>query len=112
MPGSYVPLEGATINGIASRLTVAGYGTVCWIFQDDNQQPINVFINKALHIPGVPTRLLSSQQLVKQTGGLNDGFYVGADHSVLTFGGFKRRIDYNALNKLPIFASFPGVEKF
>ena len=56
--------------------------------------------------------MLSPQQLAKQTGGLNDGFYVGADHSVLTFGGFKRRINYNASNKLPIFASFPGVEKF
>ena len=112
VPGSYVTVEGATINGIASGLTVAGYGTVRWVFHDDNYQPIDVEIDKVLHIPDVPTRLLSPQQLAKQTGGLHDGFHVGASHATLTFGGFKRRINYNSVNKLPIFASFPGVDKF
>ena len=112
VPGSYVNLEGATINGIASGLTVAGYGTVRWVFHDDNHQPIDVEIDKVLHIPDVPTRLLSPQQLAKQTGGLHDGFHVGASHATLTFGGFKRRINYNSVNNLPIFASFPGVDKF
>ena len=69
-------------------------------------------IERVLHIPDVPTRLLSPQQFAKQTGGLNDGFHVGADHATLTFGGFKRCIDYHDSNKLPIFASYPGITKF
>ena len=109
---SYTPLTGATINGIVSGLPVAGYGTIRWVFHDDLNDPIDVEIEKVLHIPGVPTRLLSPQQFATQTGGLNDGFHVGADFATLTFGGFKRCVDYNASNKLPIFASYPGISKF
>ena len=84
-PGSYVNLEGETVNSIASGLTVAGYGTIQWVFHDDNHHSINVEIDKVLHIPDVPTRLLSPQQLARQTGGLHNGFHVGASHATLTF---------------------------
>ena len=58
---SYTPIKGATINGIAAGLTVTGYGTIHWIFHDDLNQPIDVEIDRVLHIPGVPMRLLSPQ---------------------------------------------------
>ena len=62
LPGTYTALHGATINCIASGLSVAGYGTVQWIFMDDNNTPIDVEIERVLHIPDLPTRLLSLQQ--------------------------------------------------
>ena len=36
---SCVPLEGATTNGIASGLPIAGYGTIRWVFHDDHYNP-------------------------------------------------------------------------
>ena len=110
--GSYVPLTGATINGIASRLNVVGYGTICWVITDDNGDPIHVEIDRVLHIPDVPTRLLSPQQLVKQTNGTRNGFHVGAKNAVLTFGRFQKTVEYNSSNNLPIFPSHPGVNNF
>ncbi len=112
IPDTYVPITGATINGIASGLEVSGYGTIRWVITDDDGDPIDIEIDRVLHIPKVPTRLLSPQQFVKQTNGPKDGFHVGAEKSVLTFRGFRKTIEYNCSNKLPIFASHPGVEKF
>ena len=112
IPDSYVSIEGATINGIASGLSVIGYGTIRWVITDDNGDPIDVEIDRVLHIPDVPTQLLSPQQLVKQTNNRKDGFHVGAKSAVLTFGGFRKTINYNCSNNLPIFNSHPGINKF
>ena len=79
---------------------------------NDDNTPINVEIDRVLHIPDLPTRLLSPQQLVQQTGGIHDGLHIGARNAVLTFGGHRRTINYHPSNKLPIFTSFPGVEQF
>ena len=57
-------------------------------------------------------RLLSPQQLAKQTAGLRDGFYVHDSTAKLIFGGFTKTVSYNLRNNLPIISSFPGVTKF
>ena len=57
-------------------------------------------------------RLLSPQQLVRQTNGLRNGFFVGGDTAILVFDGHSKKIFYNLHNNLPIFSSFPGVANF
>ena len=79
---------------------------------DDDDIPIDVKIDRVLHIPDLPTRLLSPQQLVKQTGGLHDGLHIDANEAVLTFRGQKQMITNHPTNKLLIFTSYPGVNKY
>ena len=76
IPGTYHKLHGSSISGISSGLTVLGYGTIRWVLYNDSQVPIDIEIDRVLLIRDLPMRLLSPQQLAKQTAGLRDGFYV------------------------------------
>ena len=112
IPGTFQSLSGYTINGISAGLEVLGYGTVRWVIHDDDNIPIDVEIERSLLIKDLPMRLLSPQQLARQSGGLCDGFRIGSKQSTLAFGGYIRTIPYHAGNKLPIFSSFPGCSNF
>ena len=112
IPGTFHAIQGHSINGISSGLAVLGYGTVRWVVHDDNHDPIDLEIDRALLIQDLPLRLLSPQQLASQTLGLRDGFHIGRDHATLTFGGYVRTISYHRNNKLPIMSSFPGCLQF
>ena len=109
LPGTYQQLQGFSINGISSGLQVLGYSTVRWVLHDDSDVPIDVEIDRVLLIQDLPMRLLSPQQLARQTNGLRDGFFVRGDMATLVFGGYSKKIYYNLQNNLPIFSSFPGV---
>ena len=112
VPGTYRKLTGYSINGISSGLSVLGYGTVRWVLYDDSHVPIDVEIDRVLLIRDLPMRLLSPQQLARQTNGLRDGFYVHGSTAQLIFGGFTKTISYNLRNNLPVMSSYPGITKF
>ena len=112
IPGTYHKLHGYSISGISSGLTVLGYGTIRWVLYNDSQVPIDIEIDRVLLIRDLPMRLLSPQQLAKQTAGLRDGFYVHSSTAKLVFGGFTKTVSYNLCNNLPIISSFPGIVKF
>ena len=88
IPGTYNKHSDVSINGISSGLKVDGYGTAQYVVHDDDGTPIDLEIDKVLHIPDLPIRLLSPQQVANQTRGLNDGLYVGPDKCLFTFGGY------------------------
>ena len=111
IPGTYKTLDGVTINGIASGLNVEGYGSVSWVFKDDKNENIELIIEKVLHIPGLPIRLICPQQVAKQTGHIGDGLHAEMDSAQLIFGGFKFTTQYNKSSGLPIYTSASGISK-
>ena len=61
--GSFVPLSEVTISDIVLELEVKGYGTVSWNFYTQKGEVLTINIKKVLHIPNIPTRLISPQQI-------------------------------------------------
>ena len=59
IPGTYKNLTGITINGISEGIKVAGCRYVHWIFKDNKKENIELNIERILHIPGFPIRLIS-----------------------------------------------------
>ena len=66
--GSFVPLSGVTVSGIASGLEVKGYSMVSWNFCMQKGEVLTIDIKKLLHIPNILTRLISPQQICQQYG--------------------------------------------
>ena len=110
--GTYKYLTGVKINGIAEGIKVAGCGSVSWIFQDDKKQDIELIIEWVLHIPGLPTWLISSQQVAKKTGHIGDVLHAEKDESHLTFEGFKFITKYNSHSGLPVCNYVNGISTF
>ena len=73
--GTYKILTGITINVIAEGLKLAGYVSVSWIFQDDKKENIEIIIERVIHIPGLPIRLIFPQQVAKQISHIGDGLH-------------------------------------
>ena len=59
--GTYKILDGVVISGIASGLEAKGIGSVIYKIKDDNGIPIDLQIDKVLHLENLPTRILSPQ---------------------------------------------------
>ena len=72
MPGAYKHLTEVATNGIAEGLKVTGCRSVCWIFQYNKKENIEIIIEQVLHIPGLPIRLVFQQKIAKQTGHIGD----------------------------------------
>ena len=62
--GTYA-IDTTTVNGIGSGLQAIGIGDAEWTFEDTNGSPITIRL-RCLHVPDIPTRLLSPQQLAKE----------------------------------------------
>ena len=63
VPGTFIPLSGVSVSGITLGLAVSGYGTISWKFYTIKGEVVTLAIEKALYIPGLPTRLISLQQI-------------------------------------------------
>lgn len=112
VPGTYKPVTGITINGIASGLAMEGYDTIRWLIDNDNGKVIEVELDRVLHILKLPTRLLSPQQMARQLGQKGNGFYACASKGTLFFGDFHRTVQYDSSNGRPIFTTHAGSQQF
>lgn len=92
-------MKNVKITGIASRLHVAGIGTLKWPIHDDNNE-VELFITDAL--PSAPMGLLCPQQVAQQTNHPGDGFQGLSDHGILTFDRFRMTVPYESRTRLPI----------
>ena len=68
VPGTFVPLSGVSVSRIASGLAVSGYRIISSKFYIIKGEVVTLAIEKALHIPGLPTRLITPQQICQQYG--------------------------------------------
>ena len=66
IPNTYRKLSGVTISGIASGLKAAGIGSVLCKYKSNSGQLIDLQIDRVLHLPSLPCRLLSPEQILKQ----------------------------------------------
>ena len=57
--GTYKPLSSIIISGIASGLEVAGIGSTLYKIKDDDNNLIDLQIDRILHLKKLPSRLLS-----------------------------------------------------
>jgi len=111
IPGTYKSLQGVTISGIASGLKASGIGSVKYPIVDDNGSIIDLQIDRVLHLKGLPQRLLSPQQILKQHYSIGDGFFMYHDKAILKLGGSTKTISYDRLTNLPILYTQSGVSK-
>ena len=81
-------------------------------FQGDKKENIEIIIERVLHTPGLPIRLIFPQQFEKQTGHIGDGLHAEKDEAHLVFGGFKFTTKYDSHSGLPIYNSVNGISKF
>ena len=63
--GTYKILDRVVISGIASGLEAKGIASVICKIKDDNGIPIDLQIDKVLHLENLLTRIPSPQQLLK-----------------------------------------------
>eukprot|EP00957_Ditylum_brightwellii_P147325 11218305-Ditylum_brightwellii.AAC.1 len=63
---SYSPYKGK-VQGLGS-MQIIGKGTVHYYVNDDNGNKVQILISNVYHIPSLPVRLISPQQLAKQSG--------------------------------------------
>ena len=97
------------MSGIASGLQAAGIGSVICKFKSDQGQPVDLQIDRVLHLPTLPCRLLSPQQILKQHYSFGDGFTMNKDHSTLTINGVTKTIGYDPMTNLPLLHAEPGL---
>ena len=90
------------MQGIGSRLEIAGEETLRWSINNDDGHAIILHVRDALYVPKVPMCLLCPQQVAHQTSKIRDGFNAGASHGTLAFDGFIRTIPYSTRNNLLI----------
>jgi hypothetical protein len=99
---TFAPSSSTVLKGISSGLTIAGTGTIKWVFLNDDGDEVTINLHNSLYVPETPMCLLSPQHMAQQTISERDGFNSKGKHGVLTFAGHKRTIHYNSSNNLPI----------
>ncbi len=102
IPGTYEKFSNPKhMSGISGQLPILGVGRVKWEVVMDNGK-IRQLAPQAFHIPGLPIRLLSPQDLVSLEGGQQGAsFTINVDYS---FFSFKQagplRIAYDCVTRL------------
>jgi hypothetical protein len=97
------PVQQTTIQGIASGLQVAGRGTVCYTFRNDDGEQQTVEISPCLYVPQCTVRLLCPRQILAMTGHNTDGFTSLSTTAHLTVEGKSTTLTYDSLTKLPYY---------
>ena len=103
---SFTPLE-SKVKGLAT-LSIQGVGTVQYKVKNDQGQLVTLTIKRAYYVPEMDIRLLSPQQLTKQSSvkceqSFNDKVF----H--LRWNGNTKTILISKSNNLPILHTAPGV---
>lgn len=81
VPGTYKPLKGITISGIALGLSASGIGTIIYKIKDDNGELFDLQIDKVLHLKQLPTRLVSPQQILQQHKSFKNDFTMNHNYA-------------------------------
>jgi hypothetical protein len=106
--GTYQPQQ-HNIRGIDSGLNSSGIGNVDWKFHDVNGKLVTIWLT-CLHVPDIPCRLLSLQQVASQgTSKLPEGAWIGRGKSAkVVSNGHVINFDYDPNSNLPSCKMAPG----
>ena len=106
---SYEPLQGVAIPGIASGLNTSGVGSVLCKIKYEDGHLIDLQIDRVLHLEKLPSRLISPQQVIRQSNNLSDGFHVERNKSKLIFHGYSKTVNYDPLKNIPMLFTESGL---
>jgi hypothetical protein len=98
------PIQNTTLKGIAGGLTALGRGIVQLKIQQENQENIILIIDNVIYAPDCPIRLISPQQLHRQSkarGYDNSCFTTDETTAALYHGGDTFKCEYHPKKKFP-----------
>ena len=88
-------------------MIIEGKGTVSYNIIDDNETPTTIIINNVYHVPKMDIRLISPQQLAKQSRDPNAGLLVSKHICRLLWDFHTKTLKYNEHSNLPIIYTTP-----
>jgi hypothetical protein len=103
---SYTPYKGK-VQGLGA-MRIIGKGTVRYHVLDDNGNKIQILISNAYHIPTLPIRLISPQQLAQQSRDPLAGAFATKKDLILSWDFHCKTVKYNKANNLPMLYTEPG----
>jgi hypothetical protein len=98
------PIQNTTLKGIAGGLTALGRGTVQLKIHQEKKENIIFVIDNVIYAPDCPIRLISPQQLHRQSkakGHENSCFTTEETTATLYHGGYTFACDYHPRTKIP-----------
>jgi hypothetical protein len=98
------PIQNTTLKGISGGLTALGRGTVQLKIHQNNTDNIILVIGNVIYAPDCPIRLISPQQLHRQSkakGHENSCFTAEETTATLYHGGDTFTCDYHPKTKIP-----------
>ena len=101
-----------TINGIASGLSIEGYGKVIYTILDDDDAPFQITLDDVLYVPKCPVRLLCPQQVAAASGNQHRFFTLYGDNVIMNYDGHRKTIQYHSVNNLPMLTTAPGFNNY
>jgi hypothetical protein len=105
------PIQNTTLKGIAGGLTALGRGTIQLKIQQENQENITLTIDNVIYAPDCPIRLISPQQLHRQSKARvydNSCFTTDGTTSSLYHGGDTLKCEYHPRTKIPTIICLPA----
>jgi hypothetical protein len=105
------PIQNTTLKGIAGGLTALGRGTIQLKIQQENHENIILVIDNVIYAPDCPIRLISPQQLHRQSkarGYDNSCFTTDETTATLNHGGDTFKCEYHPRTKIPTISCLPA----
>eukprot|EP00957_Ditylum_brightwellii_P190094 14471771-Ditylum_brightwellii.AAC.1 len=89
-------------------MQIIGKGTVHYYVNDDHGNKVQILISNAYHIPSLPVRLTSPQQLAQQPRDPLTGAYATKKDLILSWDFHCTTLKYNKANNLHMLYTEPG----
>jgi hypothetical protein len=105
------PIQNTTLKGITGGLTAPGRGTIQLKIQQENQENIILIIYNVIYAPDCPIRLISPQQLHRQskTRGYDSScFTTDETTATLYHRGDTFKCEYHPRTKIPTISCLPA----
>jgi hypothetical protein len=105
------PIQNTTLKVIARGLTALGRGTIQLKIQQENQENIILIIDNVIYAPDFPIRLISQQQLHRQSkarGYDSSCFTTDETTATLYHGGDTFKCEYHPRTKIPTIGCLPA----
>ena len=94
------------------KLEIKGKGTVKYNITDNNGEMVSLIIANVYHVPKMHIRLISPQQVSKQSRDNKEGIKERSSYCNLTWDGYKTCIRYHQQSKLPILYTTPNTKQY
>jgi hypothetical protein len=105
------PIQNPTLKGMTGGLTVLGRGIIQLKIQQEHQENIIIIIDNVIYAPDCPIRLISPQQLHRQSkarGYDNSCFTTDEIAATLYDRGDTFKCEYHPETKIPTISCLPA----